>query len=300
MTDSSRKAPPPYAGLPGVAALTLLAMIAFAANSILTRLALAAGEINAAGFTGVRLLSGAVVLFALALLRDQRFRPASGDIGGSWRMAAALFGYAAAFSFAYLRLGAGMGALILFSAVQIGMLGWALIKGERHGPLEWLGLVLALGGFAYLTSPGLVAPDAIGAGLMVVAGLCWAAYSLIGRGSSAPLVDTAGNFIRCAPIALAFAVAGLWSQKASTLGLGCAVLSGALASGLGYAIWYAALPLLSRARAAIVQLTVPTIAALGGVVFIGEALTPRLVVASAVILGGVALTILAADRRRRA
>lgn len=288
-----------------VVGLTCLAMTAFAANSILTRLALAGGEIDAAGFSGVRLLAGAAALALLAYGPMLRRPLAPVAIGGSWRAAACLLGYVLAFSFAYLRLGSGVGALVLFGSVQIGMLGWAMVKGERHGAGEWLGLALALAGFAYLTAPNLlsssslVAPDPVGAGLMVAAGLCWAAYSLIGRGSGAALLDTAGNFLRCAPVALLLAGVGLATRHSSLFGLACAMVSGALASGLGYAIWYAALPLLSRARAAIVQLTVPPLAALGGVALIGEPLTMRLVVASVVILGGVGLTIRAAERRRR-
>ncbi len=283
-----------------IVTLTALAMIAFAANSILARLALAEGAIDAASFTGIRLIAGAAALLALASLRERRLLPASHATGGSWRAAAALFGYAAAFSFAYLRLGAGTGALILFTSVQICMLGWAIVKGERPGPVEWLGLALAVGGFVYLTAPGLVAPDPLGTVLMVAAGACWAVYSLLGRGSSAPLADTTGNFLRCVPLALILAAIGLGAPAATPLGLACAALSGALASGIGYAIWYTALPLLSRTRAAVVQLTVPTIAALGGVVFVAEALTLRLAVASVVILGGVGIAILAADRRKMA
>lgn len=294
MTDAGRPG-----GRARLVLLTALAMVAFAANSILTRLALAAGEIDAAGFTGLRLLAGAVALVPLAALARRGDAPGRAAVGGTWAAAAALFGYAAAFSFAYLRLGAGLGALILFGAVQLGMLGWALLRGERHSPAQWLGLSLAIAGFAYLNLPSAAAPDPLGAGLMVVAGLCWAAYSLLGRGSAAPLVDTAGNFLRCLPLALpAAAAAFLAARPASGVGIACALASGALASGLGYAVWYAALPGLARARAAIVQLTVPVLAALGGIAFLGEAPGPRLLLASLAILGGVALTILAGERRR--
>lgn len=279
--------------------LTSLAMVAFAANSILTRLALAEGEIDAAGFTGLRLLAGAAALAPLALLARREAVPGAALLGGSWPAAAALFGYAAAFSFAYLRLGAGLGALILFGAVQLGMLGWALLRGERHSAGQWLGLGLAVAGFIYLNLPSAAAPDPLGAALMVGAGLCWAAYSLLGRGSAAPLADTAGNFLRCLPLALPAAAATLLAERpASWLGVACALASGALASGLGYAIWYAALTGLPRTRAAIVQLTVPVLAALGGVVFLGEAPGARLLLASLAILGGVALTIGAGGRRR--
>jgi drug/metabolite transporter (DMT)-like permease len=245
-------------------------------------------------YTGIRLAAGAVTLFALLALRRAPLRPA-----GSWRAAAALFGYALAFSVAYLMLGAGTGALILFASVQLGMLGWAIYRGDRPGPLEWLGLALAFVGFAWLVTPGLVAPDPLGAALMVGAGLCWAAYTLMGRGSSSPLADTAGNFVRASATAPVLVAAGLLHARLDPLAVGDAVASGAVASGLGYAIWYAALPALTRTRAAIVQLTVPALAAFGGIVFIGETLTPRLVVATVAIIGGIALALLTAARRRR-
>jgi drug/metabolite transporter (DMT)-like permease len=221
-------------------------------------------------------------------------------LGGSWRAAAALFGYAFAFSVAYILLGAGTGALILFASVQVGILGWAVLKGDRPSILEWLGLAVAIGGFVYLVSPGLVAPHPLGTLLMVGSGLCWAAYTLLGRGSQSPLTDTAGNFVRCLPIAIVLIIAALLNQPMNPLALAYAIASGAIASGLGYAIWYAALPSLTRTRAAIVQLTVPAIAATGGVLLIGEPLTPRLVIASIAILGGVAFALISAERRRTA
>lgn len=277
-----------------IVVLVALAMLAFAANSIFARLALGAGHIDAAGYTGVRMLSGAATL-ALLLLSQRRpltfveaFRSRS-----RWVTAAALFGYAIAFSYAYQFLGAGMGALILFATVQTSMLGWALVKGDRPGPFAMLGMTVALGAFVYLVSPGLVAPHPVGAVLMVVAGLSWAVYSLLGRGSSEPLVDTAYNFILTVPVALLLFAVSLIEGQPDPAGLGWAIASGALASGIGYAIWYRALPLLSRSNAAIVQLTVPAIAAMGGILFIGEMLTWRLVIASALILGGVAVAITA-------
>jgi drug/metabolite transporter (DMT)-like permease len=209
-----------------------------------------------------------------------------------------LFGYALAFSIAYLMLGAGTGALILFASVQIGMLAWAILKGDRPRLLEWLGLAIAFAAFASLVAPGLTAPPPLGTALMIAAGLSWAAYSLLGRGSRSPLADTAGNFIRCLPIAIVLIAVGDLPRMTSPLSLVYAIASGALASGLGYAIWYAALPNLSRTSAALVQLTVPAIAAAGGVLLIGEPLTGRLVLASAGILGGVALALLAAEWRK--
>ena len=178
--------------------------------------------------------------------------------------------------------------------MQIGILGWAIFKGDRPSLLEWLGLALAFAGLVYLVSPGLVAPHPVGTALMVVAGLCWAAYTLIGRGSTTPLADTAGNFIRTLPVALVLLAAGLALQIPSPRAAAYAVASGALASGVGYAVWYAVLPQLTRTRAAIVQLTVPAIAAAGGVLLIGEPLTPRLVIATIAILGGVAFALIVA------
>lgn len=281
-----------------IAVLTAVAMLAFAANSVLARLAFATANAEPLSYTGIRLASGAVVLGGLLALRRTPGAPFT--VGGSWAGAAALFGYAFAFSIAYILLGAGTGALILFASVQIGILGWAVYRGDRPGTLEWLGLAVALAAFAYLVSPGLVAPHPLGALLMIGSGLCWAAYTLLGRASKAPLVDTAGNFIRCLPVAVAIIIAGLVLHPVDPAAAAYAAASGAVASGLGYAIWYAVLPSLARTQAAIVQLTVPAIAAAGGVLLIAEPLTVRLVVASIGILGGVALALVAADRRRRA
>jgi drug/metabolite transporter (DMT)-like permease len=279
--------------MPGIVITVAVAMVAFAANSIFARLALGAGEIDAAGYTGVRLLAGAATL-ALLLARQRRLAPrkALGD-RSRWLTAAALFGYAIAFSYAYELLGAGMGALILFATVQMSMLGWALLKGDRPRPIALFGMAVALGAFIYLVSPGLVAPHPLGAALMIGAGLSWAVYSLLGRGSTEPLVDTAYNFILTMPVALALCAISLVHAAPNPAGISWAVASGALASGIGYAIWYRALPLLTRSGAAIVQLTVPVIAAAGGILFIGEILTWRLGIASALILGGVAVAVTA-------
>jgi drug/metabolite transporter (DMT)-like permease len=274
--------------------LTAAAMVAFAANSVLARLAFATAGAEPLSYTGIRHAAGAITLALLLALRRQSLRPA-----GSWTGAAALFGYAILFSIAYILLGAGTGALILFASVQIGILGWAIYKGDRPGAIEWLGFFVAFAGLVYLVSPGVVAPHPLGALLMLAAGLCWAAYTLIGRGSVSPLADTAGNFIRSSPIAAVMIVAGAMTHGVSPGAALYAVASGALASGIGYAVWYAVLPALSRTRAAIVQLTVPAIAAAGGVVFIGEALSLRLVVATVAIVGGVALALVTASRRRQ-
>ncbi len=275
-----------------------VAMMAFAANSVLARLALGAGDMNAAGYTSVRLMAGAITLAAIVYMRrlkPDRFRI---KINGSWWAAAALLGYALAFSIAYLMLGAATGALVLFASVQIGMLAWAILKGDRPSLPEWLGLGVALAALVFLVAPGLMAPPLLGTILMIAAGLCWAAYSVLGQGSHAALADTAGNFIRCLPIALVLAVAGNLTHTSTTTGLAYAIASGAVASGMGYAIWYAVLPSLTRTNAAFIQLTVPAIAAAGGVVFIGEQMTGRLLFSSAGILGGAALALLAANRRR--
>lgn len=278
--------------------LTLIAIVAFAANSVLARLALAGGSTDAGLYTGVRLASGALVLAGLVLLRRHGLRPVLA--AGSWLGAGGLCAYALAFSFAYIALGAGTGALILFASVQFTMLGWSLVRGEMPGWLEWIGIGMALLAFGFLVSPGLSAPDPLAAGLMTIAGISWAVYSLIGRGSSSPLLDTTGNFLRSAPLALLLILLGLVQPLGDMSGLVWAVLSGAVASGLGYAVWYAALPGLQRKQAAIVQLSVPALAALGGVAFLGETLTGRLLICSLVILGGVLLAIIAGERRRQA
>lgn len=279
-----------------IAGLTMIAMLAFAANSVLARLAFVTASADPLTYTGVRLASGALVLLALVMSRQDR--ASRFQLAGSWAGAAALTGYALAFSIAYVLLGAGTGALILFASVQFGILGWAVIKGDRPGLLEWVGLAIAFAGLAYLVSPGLVAPHPLGALLMLISGLCWAAYTLLGRGSRSPLRDTAGNFARSVPLALLLILGGLLSHPLSPAALAYAVASGAIASGLGYAIWYAALPGLSRTRSAIVQLTVPAIAAAGGVIFIAEPLSSRLLIASAAILGGVAIALSVASRRQ--
>lgn len=277
--------------------LTAIAMVAFAANSVLARLALASGTIDAAGYTGLRLAAGAVLLFAIIAITQRA--STIPRIAGSWTGAAALFAYAIAFSIAYLMLGAGTGALILFASVQMSMLGWAVLKGDRPQLLEWVGIAIAIASLAYLVSPGLSAPHPLGALLMVASGASWAAYSMIGRGSTSPLADTAGNFIRCLPAAIVLIMIGLFTMAPSAEGMLYAVLSGAIASGLGYAVWYLALPNLTRITASTVQLTVPAIAAAGGILFLSEPITMRLGIASIGILGGVALALFIAERRKR-
>lgn len=274
--------------------LTVLTLIAFAANSVLCRMALDDPSIDPATFTVVRIAAGVVALVPLAWIAGARN---GGWEHGSWGSALALFSYAIAFSYAYLSLDAGMGALILFAVVQVTMIGVGLKRGERPRPAQWLGLVVAMGGLIYLVSPGLAAPDPRGAALMAVAGVAWGIYSLRGQGGGAPLAATAGNFLRAAPLAVVVAVVFVDQAHAEPRGLLLAAASGAIASGVGYALWYAALPGLATTTAGIVQLSVPAIAALGGVALLDERLTWRLLLAGAVILGGVAVAILG---RRRA
>lgn len=269
------------------ALLTAIAMIAFAANSLLCRLALGAGEIDAASFTTIRVVAGALTLVLISLAQR---RPPSRE-HANWRAAAALFVYMIFFSFAYIWLGAATGALILFGAVQLTMFAVALARGERLTLGGWAGLAIAAAGLVYLVSPGLTAPDPGGAALMAVAGAAWGVYSLLGKGASNPLAATTMNFLYCAPLVAIVSVVAIGQLELSTKGAVYALASGALASGCGYVIWYAALRGLSAGRAATVQLSVPVIAAIGAVLFLSEAITLRLVLASAATLGGIALVL---------
>jgi drug/metabolite transporter (DMT)-like permease len=267
--------------------LTALAMIAFAGNSLLCRFALRQTAIDAASFTLVRIVSGAVCLWLIVQLRKRPLGTA-----GSWPSALALFGYAALFSFAYLRLTAGTGALLLFGAVQATMILWALRKGERLRLAQIAGLLLALAGLVTLVLPGLTAPPLGAALLMLGAGIAWGVYSLRGKGAGDPLRATAGNFLRAAPMAALLSLVMLRSVNFDRAGVCYAIASGAFASGIGYAIWYTALPALKASGAATVQLSVPVLAAAGGIAFLGEQITVRFVLASAAVLGGIALVIL--------
>jgi drug/metabolite transporter (DMT)-like permease len=276
-------------GLPGLPAivLTAAAMFAFAANSLLCRLALQQRGIDPASFASIRLVSGAITLAVIVRFRAARLAPGHAD----WLAAAMLFAYVAFFSFAYLTLPAGTGALILFGAVQLTMFIAGLRSGEMFGAIAWLGLALAVTGLVYLVSPGVAAPPPLGAALMAIAGLAWGVYSLRGRGVPDPLAATAGNFARAAPLALVLSLLSITNVYADAAGVALAIASGALTSGVGYVIWYAALSKLSAMRAATVQLSVPLIAAFGGVAFLSEAITPRLATASVAILGGIALVL---------
>lgn len=262
-------------------------MLAFAANSLLCRLALARGGIDPASFGAVRVVAGAL---ALALIVRWRAGAGAGT-GGDWLSAAMLFGYVALFSFAYVSLPAGTGALILFGAVQLTMFGWALRGGERFALSAWCGLALAAAGLVYLVLPGVSAPPVVGAVFMALAGAAWGAYSLRGRGKPDPLRATAGNFLRAAPMALVLWLPFAGLAHADVAGIVLAVVSGALTSGVGYALWYTALRELTAMRAATVQLSVPLITAFGAVLFLAEPVTPRLVLASVAILGGIALVL---------
>jgi drug/metabolite transporter (DMT)-like permease len=278
--------------------LTVVAMTAFATNSILCRMALGAHAIDAASFTAVRLASGALTLALLTLV----LRGYHALSAGSWLSGFQLFLYAVAFSFAYRSLSAGTGALILFGAVQATMIISGLLAGERPHPLQWAGLAIALAGLIYLVLPGIAAPSPCGAFLMALAGIAWGFYSLRGRGVQEPISQTTGNFIRAVPFGLVVWTVSFQGLPARPSGILLAVLSGSLASGLGYVIWYTALRGLSSTRGATVQLSVPVLAAFGGVLFLAEVVTLRLLIASFLILGGVALTVMAkelkADKQR--
>jgi drug/metabolite transporter (DMT)-like permease len=273
------------------AALTLLALVAFASNSLLTRLALGTHQIDAAGFTAIRLGAGAVMLVALVVAQTKSWSAMKGTgVAGPL----ALFAYAAPFSFAYLRIGAAVGALILFGVVQLTMIGYGIARGERPSAMMWLGLVLAAAGLALLTVPSVTRPDPVGVLLMAVAGVAWAVYTLVGRGT------TARSFLWSAPLAIALVLYVMRSRSdapPSGQGIALALVSGAVTSGLGYAVWYRALPSLTVTQAAVAQLSVPVIAALGAVAVLGEAVSSRLVFAGVLVLSGVGLVLSARARK---
>jgi drug/metabolite transporter (DMT)-like permease len=272
--------------------LTLIAMIAFAGNSLLCRLALKQTGTDAASFTFIRIVSGAAALWLIVKMRKAAWRKA-----GNWPSALALFAYAAAFSFAYVSLSAGTGALLLFGAVQATMILWGLRRGERLRVRQLAGLALALTGLVALLFPGLSAPSLSGSILMLGAGMAWGIYSLRGKAASDPIAATTGNFLRSVPLAAVLSIALLPWAHIDRAGVGYAVLSGAIASGLGYAIWYTALsdsmPVrLGSASAATVQLSVPVLAATGGILLLGEPITFRYLVTSIAVLGGIALVVI--------
>jgi drug/metabolite transporter (DMT)-like permease len=276
----------PVSARAGTLLLTTTAMIAFAGNSLLCRLALKHTGIDAASFTSIRLVSGALTLWLILRLRGRAHAPA-----GNWPSALALFGSAAGFSYAYVSLPAGTGALLLFGTVQATMIGYGLWCGDRMGARQWVGLVCAFCGLTALLLPGAAAPSLLGAVLMMATGVSWGVYSLRGRGTGDPIRVTAGNFLRAALVALALSAVTFRWGAVDAPGVWYALASGALASGVGYAIWYTALPGLQATSAATVQLSVPIIAALGGSMVLGEAISVRLLFASAAVLGGIALVI---------
>ena len=272
---------------------TGLAMTAFASNSLLNRLALGQHTIDAISYTTIRLTSGAIML---SLIRSTQRKSGLPLLGGSWMSAALLFLYAITFSFAYLSLSAGTGALLLFGSVQLTMLIVALRSGERPQILEWVGLILAVGGLIYLVLPGLSAPAPLGSILMLTAGIAWGFYSVRGRGSQNPLADSTGNFVYAVPMILLIRLITFNNIQLSGTGIFYATLSGALASGVGYVIWYSALRGLTTTRAAILQLSVPMLAAWGGVILLSEQISARLLFAGILILGGIGLTVLSRNK----
>jgi len=272
---------------PGILLLTLLTMAFFAGNSLLCRAALRHTGLDPASFTAIRILSAALTTWAIVSLRRGPARPRS----GSWPSALALFAYAAGFAYAYRTLQAGMGALLLFLAVQATMVFWGFRRGDRLGLGPCIGLALALGGLGLLLAPGLTAPPLAGSLLMLGAGVAWGIYSLRGMGSADPAGATADNFLRAAPMALLLCLFSLGRLRLDPAGCGYALASGAVASGLGYVLWYRAMRGLRAATAASVQLSVPVLTALAGVALLGEPLSLRLALASAAILGGIALVL---------
>ena len=274
-----------------VALLTVVALLAFAGNSVLARLALTRATIDPASFTSIRLSAGALVLALIVALRRGTPPPA-----GSWPSALALFVYAAAFSFAYVQLTTGTGALLLFGAVQATMISIGVARGERLSGGQWGGLVFAYAGLVVLVLPGITAPPLLSATLMLLAGVAWGLYSLRGKRAGDPIAATAGNFGRAMPLTIMMSVLLRDSRSLDASGIGYAIASGALASGVGYAVWYTALRWLRATTAATVQLSVPVIAALAGVLLLSEPLTLRLFGAGAAILGGVAVVVLTPRR----
>lgn len=268
--------------------LTLVTLFAFAGNSILARMALRDGAIDPVAFTSIRLASGALVLCLIVLARSGSLAPLHPF---KWQPAAALAGYAIAFSLAYVWLDAGAGALLLFSAVQATMIGASIRRGDNPGAIEWLGIAAALAGLGWLLAPGLSAPPLAGALLMLVSGFFWGVYSLLGQGETDPVAATARNFLLTVPFAGLLVLVPSGFEILTTRGVALAIASGTITSGLGYVIWYGALRYLTTTVAAVVQLAVPIIAAIGGVALMGEVLSLRLALASALILGGIYLTI---------
>ena len=271
---------------------TSVALFAFAGNSVLCRLALGGAVIDAPSFTAIRLLSGIVVLVALLALTTDKQKPVS---KGSWLASILLFVYAITFSFAYISLDTGVGALILFGTVQLTMILASVVSGSKLHLAEWLGISIAFSGFVYLIIPNLTTPSFTGFFLMVISGIAWGGYTLKGRGSINPISDTAYNFIRTIPFVILLIILFFRDAHLSSFGILLAILSGAIASGIGYVVWYIALSNLSIIQASVVQLFVPIIAAIGGIFFINEIISLRLVFSSVMVLGGILLVILGSN-----
>ena len=269
--------------------LTGLALVAFAANSVLCRLALGEKAIDASSFTIIRLLSGAIVLLILFKIKNNEL---SSNSKGSWYSGIMLFLYAITFSFAYITLDTGTGALILFGSVQITMIALSLLSGNRLHFTEWLGVIIAFAGFLYLIMPGVTAPSTTGFLLMTIAGVAWGIYTINGKGSKNPLSDTTFNFLRTVPFIIIMLLVVLKDVNFTSKGILLAIISGGVTSGIGYTIWYMALKGLTSTQAAVVQLLVPVIAAFGGVIFIFEKITFRLSISSTMILGGILIVVM--------
>jgi drug/metabolite transporter (DMT)-like permease len=272
-----------------VVIITTLTLIAFAANSLLCRMALGGHLIDPVSFTTVRLLSGALALILFSRLFGESKKLQ--NMNGSWGSGFALFAYAAAFSLAYVSLSTGMGALILFGSVQVTMIGAALKSGEKIGHAQWFGSTVAIVGLIYLVFPGISAPDPLGALLMCIAGIAWGIYSIRGKGVTTPVAMTTGNFTRSAPMVILASVIAYSKVQLEPLGILLALLSGVVTSGLGYVLWYKALRSLTTTQASVLQLIVPVIAAFGGVSFLSEQVSVRLIAGSTLILGGVAMAV---------
>lgn len=274
---------------------TSLALIAFAANSVLCRLALGEQQIDAASFTAVRLASGALVLFLLIKINHSE-KP---NRSGNWFSSLMLFLYAMTFSYAYLSLDTGTGALILFGAVQFTMIAYSLLKGKRLTTAEWLGVLLALLGLIYLLYPGINTPSLTGFVLMLTAGVAWGAYTLLGSNSANPLAENAANFIRTLPLIALVAIITLPDSFYTQEGLWLAFLSGAIASGVGYTIWYTALRYITAIQAAVVQILVPVLAGIGGVIFMDETVTIRLLLSAILVLSGILLVVISNNSKQK-
>jgi drug/metabolite transporter (DMT)-like permease len=279
-----------------ISSLTAFTLVAFAANSLLCRMALGGHLIDPVSFTTLRLVSGALALIPLSLFAGKSKTPEKPK--GSWISGFALFVYAAAFSLAYVSLSTGMGALILFGSVQVTMIGVALKSGENLGALQWLGAAAAFGGLIFLVLPGISAPNPLGALLMCISGIAWGVYSIRGEGVSKPVAMTAGNFTRSTPMAIITSVVAYATVHLDLRGILLALISGVVTSGLGYVLWYKVLRILTTSQASIVQLMVPVLAAYGGVTFLSEQVSVRLIASSALILGGVTLAVI--KRKQRA